>query len=82
MRQCPHQYFVAFTRLGFIFVDLLKSTIVKGQDMMAGEKPVQAVSVTFFRIKDADAATAANCYAKGICYLLIHKQMAFPDKLK
>lgn len=74
MRLCPPQYFVTFARFGFIFVDIIKTTITKEE--AEGEKPA-AIGISFFRVKEADANTAANCWAKGLLYLLLKQIMAF-----
>ncbi len=86
----PMQYFVTFARFGYIFVDITKTTISKeepmpeivkvpnmAEDTEALKKKVVGVGISFFRIKEADSNTAANCYAKALCYLLIKKMMSF-----
>lgn len=73
MRLTPLQYYVGFARFGYIFIDITKTTMEK--EAIVEGKAHQAVGVSFFRIKEADAATAANCWAKGFCYLLIKKMM-------
>lgn len=76
MKFTPLQYFVTFARFGYIFVDIVKTTTTTEK---TGEKS-ENTAVAFYRIKEADSQTAANCWAKGFCYLLLKKMMSFKKK--
>lgn len=70
----PSQYFVSWGRFAFLFVDLFKSEVRKE---VSQDGKVTNISVIFSRIKEADAPDVADCYAKGLCYLLMEKRMSF-----
>lgn len=77
MRVTPLQHYVMFAKFGYIFVDLMQ-TMLKSKDV-EGTAPKE-FAMTFHRIKEADAQTAANCWAKGFCYLLLNKKLGFKKR--
>lgn len=74
MRLTPMQYFVGWARFGFIFIDVSKTTFE--HNPAEGNKPA-SVAIAYNRIKEADAMSAPNCWAKGFCFLLLKGWMKF-----
>ena len=72
MKVTPPSHYVMHTRFGYIFVDLTRTKFSENT-----LDKTKNVSIAFFRIKEVDDARAVNCFAKGICYLLMKKEMAF-----
>lgn len=73
MRLIPPQYFVMWAKSAFAFVDLTKTNF--GAPDKAGDRP----KINLVYIKDAAAPKAADCWAKGVCYLIINKMIFFKN---
>lgn len=79
MRFCPMENVVMFVRFGYIMLDLRRCTKT-AKDVKQGDKTVTTVAMNLWRIKEADANTAADCYAQGLSFLLMKGDLKFEEK--